>query len=145
MLLSLNSIFFSIKSLIGYVRAANVESGPPPWVPFGQKIHSSHIEALAAQKEREEEKEEKDEEFRNLRQDAIAALVDAALPKKNFKGSGKQVVSLFYHECSTFVIVRNTDQTYLTKPQCPTWSPSFRVFIAGFNKMIKKSSNDYQT
>ena len=67
---------------------SNQAGGPPPWVPFGQKIISSVVE-VTKEKEAEPEREV-NEEFENQRQEAIAAAAHTG-QKKDFKGSGKQV------------------------------------------------------
>lgn len=66
------------------------DGGPPPWVPFGQKIQPL-AESLEKSLE-EKNKAVKDEEFLNQRQEAIAAAVDVSSGvNKVIKGSGRYV------------------------------------------------------
>jgi hypothetical protein len=77
--------------LLSHVRATD-KDGPPPWVPFGQKISHLHINSKDEKSLQEEEKVVKDEEFLSQRKDAIAAVAGASGVHKVIKGSGRQVL-----------------------------------------------------
>jgi len=78
--------------LIGHIRVAVEDGGPPPWVPFGRKVQQIQIVEKEAKEELiSKDKEEKDEEFLNQRQDLIKAAVNAAGTIRVVKGSGKQI------------------------------------------------------
>lgn len=79
---------------MGHVRSQN-QDGPPPWVPFGQKIQplkaGETTKSLLQEKEKEKEQIVKDEEFLSQRQDAIAAAASASGVTKVIRGSGRHV------------------------------------------------------
>lgn len=79
--------------LLSHVRAGASDDGPPPFVPFGQKVKRADEDLKKSFVQKENAVA--DEGFLSQRQDAIAAAAQSNASTSIFKGSGKKVRFVF--------------------------------------------------
>lgn len=75
--------------LLSHVRTGTNDDGPPPFVPFGQKI--KRVDNDLKKSFEQKENAVADEGFLSQRQDAIAAAAQTNAAISVVKGSGKKV------------------------------------------------------